>query len=288
MQPLGHILNGHRPTTRSSSDSRNTPGDEAASLFLRALEEGTLTPTIPDEEPPPVCPTCLGFGYLRRTGLPVTDPDFGTLIPCACLAPVLAQKRLERLFGGADFPPVLRNLDFGTFAATRGDQAARARVESWATAGTGSLYLFGKVRRGKTGLALAAFRYRLETTQTAGLYKSSVDLLDAIRASFDRATGGARTSEIIEAARTAPLLVLDDLGKESVTDWVGQQVYGLVDYRWRQCLPTIVTSNYSLLELGARFKEHGEAIAWRLKAMCHPNVIHVQGPNLDDTPEAHP
>lgn len=48
------------------------------------------------------------------------------------------------------------------------------------------------------------------------------------------------------------LLVLDDLGREKVTDWASERLYVLVNERYNRRRPTIVTTNYSPDELADR------------------------------------
>lgn len=48
------------------------------------------------------------------------------------------------------------------------------------------------------------------------------------------------------------LLVLDDLGREKVTDWASERLYVLVNERYNRIRPTIVTTNYTPDELAQR------------------------------------
>ena len=41
--------------------------------------------------------------------------------------------------------------------------------------------------------------------------------------------------------RTAPLLVLDDLGTESATPWAKEKLYQIFNYRYVARLPTVIT-----------------------------------------------
>lgn len=47
------------------------------------------------------------------------------------------------------------------------------------------------------------------------------------------------------------LVVLDDLGREKSSDWTGEIVYALVNARYENQLPTLVTSNLSPADLAA-------------------------------------
>lgn len=74
------------------------------------------------------------------------------------------------------------------------------------------------------------------------------ELLDAIRRSYEYED----ESDPLTALRRAPLLVLDDLGREKATDWVLERLYVLIDERYGNLRPTVVTTNYSLDELARR------------------------------------
>jgi DNA replication protein DnaC len=66
----------------------------------------------------------------------------------------------------------------------------------------------------------------------------------------------------------AALVVLDDLGRERMSDWTGELVYALVNSRYEQELPTAVASNLTPEELRdsgywpaiSRIAEHGRLI----------------------------
>ncbi|MDQ3413052.1 MAG: ATP-binding protein, partial [Chloroflexota bacterium] len=45
------------------------------------------------------------------------------------------------------------------------------------------------------------------------------------------------------AIRSAFLLILDDLGTENTTPWAREKLYQLINHRYNERLPTIITSN---------------------------------------------
>ena len=71
------------------------------------------------------------------------------------------------------------------------------------------------------------------------------------------------------------VVVLDDLGREKVSDWTGETVYGIVNHRYEAMLPTIVTTNLTGAELAAspywpaisRLAEDGALV--RIEAQDH-------------------
>ncbi len=75
------------------------------------------------------------------------------------------------------------------------------------------------------------------------------DLLDHLRATFDPGSGVAY-DERFNAIRSAFLLILDDLGTENTTPWAREKLYQLINHRYNEQLPTIITSNqeYKLID----------------------------------------
>ena len=57
---------------------------------------------------------------------------------------------------------------------------------------------------------------------------------------------------IRDRVKTAPLLVLDDLGTESATAWAREKLYQLFNYRYNARLPTVITTAVPVEELDPR------------------------------------
>lgn len=102
------------------------------------------------------------------------------------------------------------------------------------------LYLWGPNGTGKTHLSVAVAR-----TTGHYLFVNTLLLIDALKRSFST----EEECEVYESARWAPLLVLDDLGKERHSEWTEERFFSLIASRWDEMLSTIVTSNYSPSEL---------------------------------------
>jgi DNA replication protein DnaC len=112
----------------------------------------------------------------------------------------------------------------------------------WADAGTGNLIVLGPVGTGKTFAAVAACRARHDHGDEVHFWPI-VELLDGLRDEvadsslatrlFDRLTGDA------------DVLVLDDLGGHRSTEWADERLYAIVNRRWLDEKPTVVTTNLS-------------------------------------------
>ena len=103
---------------------------------------------------------------------------------------------------------------------------------------------------GKTHLAAAIANYRTNTGEPA-LFVVVPDLLDHLRASFNPASN-VRLDKRFDEVKTAPLLVLDDLGTESATAWAREKLYQLFNYRYNARLPTVITTAVPVEELDPR------------------------------------
>jgi len=94
---------------------------------------------------------------------------------------------------------------------------------------------------GKTHLA-AAIANAISQRGNAVVFRVVPDLLDHLRATFAPASTTSY-DQLFEETRTAPFLVLDDLGTESATPWAREKLFQIIDYRYVAHLPTIITIN---------------------------------------------
>lgn len=157
--------------------------------------------------------------------------------------------------------------NFNSHLAGKAYEIAKEYAEGFGQETTNGLMLYGKAGSGKTHLAVAITRHIIEQKQIQVRFTRIVDLLAEIRKTFNE-NEQYRTeneSDLIHRYTSTPLLVIDDLGAEKTTDWVRQILYQIIDERWIEQKPIIVTSNLNLEELEARFEER---IASRVAGMC--------------------
>jgi len=110
--------------------------------------------------------------------------------------------------------------------------------------GLGILFT-GPVGSGKTYLA-ASIANELMEAQLQVLFLVVPDLLDELRASYKTEVN---EMDLLDTARTIPILILDDLGAHNYTDWTRNRLYSIINYRMNELLPTVITSNLSLDEM---------------------------------------
>lgn len=84
------------------------------------------------------------------------------------------------------------------------------------------------------------------------MWANVADLIVNLRMQMDGPLDDRDAAVTVRELRRHPdLVVLDDLGREKVSDWTGELVYALVNARYENRLPTLVTSNLSPAELAA-------------------------------------
>lgn len=119
------------------------------------------------------------------------------------------------------------------------------------------LFLYGIPGTGKTHLA-AAIGNSLKLSDYTR-FVTAPELLLQIKKGF------GKDEEYLDRLAGTQLLILDDLGSEKPTEWVQETLFVLIDRRYTQYRPTIVTSNFSLDEIKDRL---GYRIASRIAEMC--------------------
>jgi DNA replication protein DnaC len=105
-----------------------------------------------------------------------------------------------------------------------------------------NLIISGPRGVGKTHIAYAVLRDQFLRGKTV-LAWQTVDLLDALRPG-----GSENVSKVLRDLGSVELLLLDDVGATKSTDWTLERFTGLIDRRYRENLPTIVTTNLNQSE----------------------------------------
>lgn len=106
------------------------------------------------------------------------------------------------------------------------------------------LVIWGERGNGKSHLC-AAVDNHLQQTGVATIFITAPDLFAALRRAmdFDRTTEQESYSGRLRAFKEAQVLILDDLGAESSSSWSDGVLFELLDYRYRNRMPTMIASN---------------------------------------------
>jgi DNA replication protein DnaC len=198
-----------------------------------------------------VCPICGGTGWkiIERAGLSGAEP-------CRCAG----EARAGQLQETSGIPPNYVRASLDNFQIPQDNPIARTGlgtvlmqvrsfVREFPTTERPGLLLVGDTGTGKTHLAVAALKAIIDKGHE-GIFFDFQNLLDRIRASYDKSSG-ASDRETYRAAMDAEVLLLDDLGSHRVTEWVEDTVTSIVTYRCNHRKPLIATTNLSPDETGS-------------------------------------
>lgn len=152
-------------------------------------------------------------------------------------------------------------------------QHAHRYVEQWQTIRTENygLLLWGGVGTGKSFFAGCIANALMEQEVPVRM-TNFASILNDLSSSF---TG---RNEVVDRLCRYPLLIIDDFGIERDTDYALEQVYNIIDSRYRSKKPLIVTTNLTLDEIRHPQDTAHARIYDRLLAMCSP--ICFSGENL--------
>jgi DNA replication protein DnaC len=210
----------------------------------------------------PNCEYCHGAGYVRFD-VPMDDPKFGRLEACVCRAADIAEGARTRLFEMSRLDR-LSHLTFDNFEArgnknakfmtpqdVRSLEAAKNVAENFARDPQGWLLVEGGYGCGKTHLSAAIANFAVNKG-TPTLFITVPDLLDTLRFAFSDpdTTYEARWEEI----RNSSLLILDDFGTQNAKAWAQEKLFQIMNYRYINKLPTVITTNLMLDEIESRIR----------------------------------
>ena len=155
-----------------------------------------------------------------------------------------------------------RNCSFSTFkGSAKTIEPLRAYAQTWPPS---NLIFYGPCGSGKTHLAVAILQEQIDNGHWLSIwFVSATDLLMEIKETFNDESTISESDVIAKYTEEIDFLVIDDLGAEFVTEWVIATFYRIIDRRFRQGLPTLVTTNLTNYEITERF---GPRIASRLSA----------------------
>ena len=226
-------------------------------------------------EPQWTCQRCLDTGWIY-----INDEQAA---PCQCQI----SRRQGFLRRAADLPARFADASFANVNYNLYQQPFRAQakkiftyVKNFCDAleenSNQGLYIHGPTGSGKSYLMGCIANYL--SSRKSVKYLVYADFLDALRATFNTRDSGYSEHQLVDEVKNAGLLLLDDLGVERPTEFSLKNLAQIIDYRYRNCLPLVVTSNFTLEELIQRSQNdlYGERIVWRLSECCS-NMLELKG-----------
>ena len=142
---------------------------------------------------------------------------------------------------------------------------AHRYVEQWQTMRTENigLLLWGGVGAGKSFLA-GCIANALMVQEVPVRMTNFARILNELNNSF------SGRNEVVDRLCRYPLLIIDDFGMERGTEYALEQIYSIVDSRYRSRKPLIVTTNLTLDEIRHPQDTAHARIYDRLLEMCVP------------------
>lgn len=201
------------------------------------------------------------------------------IVPCICkcraaeLAAEEQRRQQEKLQEQikrrrrAGFPE--SDMQHWTFSADDGAdprimRAAKRYVDNFAQfkeQGKG-LLLYGGVGTGKTFAAACIVNALIDTGKPC-LMTNFARVLNTLWSIEEK-------QAYIDSFNKFDLLVLDDLGTERRSEYAQEQVFNVIDSRYRAKLPLIITTNLSIEEIKKPDSVGNSRIYDRVLEMCHP------------------
>ncbi|WP_445489688.1 primosomal protein DnaI [Niallia sp. 03133] len=198
-----------------------------------------------------------------------------------------SQKKKEKLIQSLYVPKdILKasfsNMDIGQDRA----EAVRAAINFVKQYEPGQrqkgIYFYGDFGVGKSYL-LGAIANELSQKQVSSMIVYVPELFREMKSSI----GDSTLNEKLERIKREPILMLDDIGAETMSSWIRDEVLGpILQFRMLENLPTLFTSNFDFsgLEHHLTYSQRGEEekmkamrVMERIRYLANP--IHVKGPN---------
>ena len=134
------------------------------------------------------------------------------------------------------------------------------------------LILVGNNGVGKTHLA-CSIANELIKNGIPIIYGTLINLLAELKNTYD-VDNNISEMEIIKLYEKVDLLIIDDLGKEKPSEWGLEKLFTIINSRYENNLPVIITTNYDQNSLIDRLSINGEietakSIISRLYEMCY-------------------
>lgn len=208
------------------------------------------------------------------------------------------KKRLEAVWNYIGVPQRLANATLENYrpGCKEQEQALHAcreyvrRGPHNISRGKGLLFK-GPVGTGKSHLSIATLRAVIEAhldqfgrppsrsqlygqPEYAGYSCSMIpvfDLLERVRQTYrSRERQKEYVVDLIRRCRHDDVVIMDDIGAEKPSDWVEEQLYGLIDLRYRMQRTTFFTTNCSMLQLESQI---GTRSVSRICEMCEGIMV---------------
>lgn len=220
------------------------------------------------------CPKCKDTGWVER----IDEDGRIFAVPCECLPMKKARQLIERSGISAAF----MEKSFENFATRNIPQLIAAKgkamkyledFEHCEKSRYNSILFCGQVGSGKTHLGIAICRGLMEK----GIAVSYMAYRNTVTKIKQLLTDEKEYDRELEKYMQARVLYIDDLLKGRITESDVNILYEIVNYRYMNSLPFIISTEKFPNDL----LTFDEAIGSRIVEMCRGNIIQLQGKELN-------
>ncbi len=233
---------------------------------------------------------CNGLGFYDED-VPYGHPDFNKVYRCPNYPIEQDLERRQRLRQLSNLHAFTDKRFDNFYVRVDGDttlgsslQETLEYCQNFALSPYGWIILEGSYGSGKTHLAAAIGNTRLDHGDVV-LFLTAPDLLDHLRSTFSDHTEESYGA-LFERIRTTNLLILDDLGVENPSGWALEKLFQLLNHRYIEKLPTVITTNVEVETLNPRLRSRMLDIdlvrRFKINAPDYRNSQPQQGTILSD------
>lgn len=199
------------------------------------------------------CPFCHGEEWVYE----LDEDGVEYAAPCKCRE----QKVMDRRLKFAELPGSLKEIRLNTFSLARYTRQESKQIAAIACRGVKfyldnldammekgmGLYLWSMEKgSGKTRMAASIANELMLEHGIQVKFATSLNILQEIKGTWGRDGNKQQEGHLLDALQTVQVLVIDDFGTEEAKDWIREKFYQILNERYLNKLPTILTSNFPL------------------------------------------
>lgn len=231
------------------------------------------------------CSGCVGIANCSQPingHYPILEPHLGrlrlTYVPCDYYKSQLHLNHIQNFH----MPKSMARANFETLHAAANRETLFHLAADFVNNYSKGVYkkgmfLYGSMGSGKT-YAMCTIANELAKRGIGCAVVYFPELIAEIKASFNTGTDGGDNT--VEKLKNVPVLMLDDIGSESVTSWMRDEVLGrILNHRMNHELSTFFTSNFNFEQLQSHYERTNRneyepvkaaRILERIKALATP------------------
>ncbi|MBM7869853.1 DNA replication protein DnaC [Clostridium pascui] len=216
-----------------------------------------------------ICPICRGVGFIVKSDARYQD----IITPCSCTMKSNIKSKWKLAGLNVDSSQLnLKNYKIYNAVSRKCKMAALNYLKSFDEIKhkkNNSIAFLGQVGSGKTHLC-TAIALNLMDKGVKGIYMPYRDVITKIKQNM---LDGECYSLILGKYKTSELIVIDDLFKGKITESDINIMFEIINYRYLNTLPMIISSECTMEKL----LELDEAVGSRILEMCRGNTIEILG-----------